>query len=165
MLRLRLCQLFRLSFINVLVWKPRIRLLILKCRPSLKIVKLKITAKLRCPLQDPELSQHNSCSTFCHGTGGRGWAGGRQMNLLITQRTLRHTDSDFLKTGETNSSLMSLDNLFLVVVNFYPRRNSVLVISWKYPEGWNYLSKRWWLSIYSYWLRVMGVILTLYGVR
>ena len=47
------------------------------------------------------------------------------MNLLITQRTLRHTDSDFLKTGETNSSLMSLDNLFLVVVNFYPRRNSV----------------------------------------
>ena len=131
MLRLRLCQLFRLSFINVLVWKPRIRLLILKCRPSLKIVKLKITAKLRCPLQDPELSQHNSCSTFCHGTGGRGTAGagpgGRQMNLLITQRTLRHTDSDFLKTGETNSSLMSLDILFLVVVNFCPspRRNSV----------------------------------------
>ena len=46
------------------------------------------------------------------------------MNLLVTQRTLRHPDSDFLKTGETNSSLMSLDNLFLVVVNFYPRRNS-----------------------------------------
>ena len=99
--------------------------MMLKFRPFLKIVKLKISAKFRCPRQDPELSQHNSCSTFCHGAGGRGWAGGRQMNLLITQRTLRHRDSDFLKTEESNFSLMSLVNLFLVIVDFCPRRNSV----------------------------------------
>ena len=99
--------------------------MMLKFRPLLKNVKLKITAKLRCPLLDPELSQHNSCSTFCHGAGGRGWAGGRQMNLLITRQQLQHPDSDFLKTGESNSSLMSLVNLFLVIVYFCPRRNSV----------------------------------------